>query len=202
MFTTQETRRFDYTSPDGSLAPMTSIFEYDPATRSMLYENFDANMSWQNTWFYRANPAYGIAEWRDDYPQTNDLLKAVFGPVKKVIMAIPIGWGATLPVGGVFRNMPAFSFFRSSPPQLGIGFQSVTLEAVLDDFTTRDGTTYHDVAEFLYQQSWGTGPQIGARYWMAKGVGPVAIQWVGVDPATHQTIETARMDAVVTSTFS
>lgn len=199
MFTTSEQRRFDYTSPDGSLAPITSVFQYDPATKSMLYQEYDADMVWQDTWYYRARPGYGIAEWRDDYPQRNRLAEVFFGPTKKVVLATPIGWGENLPVGGVYQNRPRFSFSRSTPPQIGVGCQYVRLEAVLDEFTTRDGTTYDDVIRFVYQQKWGTGPQAGARYWMAKGVGPVAIQWVGEDPQTHQPVESVRIDAVVST---
>jgi len=197
-FTSEEKRRFDYTSPDGSLAPITSIFAYDRATKSMLYQDYNADMEWQDTWYYSAKPEYGIAEWRDDYPQKNFLQKVIFGPIKKIVMTTPIGWGENLPVGGMYSNRPAFSLLRSTPPQLGRGSQSVVLESVLHDFTTRDGTRYDDVIQFLYQQKWGCGPQTGARYWMAKGVGPVAIQWVAEDPQTHQLVESVRIDAVVT----
>lgn len=190
MFTTDEIRRFDYTAPDGSLDPITSIFRYDPATKSMLYQEYNSKMEWQDTWFYRSEPGYGIAEWRDDYP------------MKSVVMTVPIGWGENMPIGGVYRNTPVISLLRSNPPQLGIGWQTVRLEAVLDEFTTNDGTTYHDVAKFLYQQGWGFQPAAGARYWMAKGVGPVAIQWVAENPLTGQMIEAVRIDAVVSSTVS
>lgn len=201
MFTGTEKRRFDYTSPDGSLAPITAIFRYDRRTDSMLYEEYDASMAWQDTWYYQARPGYGIAEWRDDYPQSNPLLKLFFGPVQKTVLATPIGWGENLPVGGVYQNDPRLSFCRSWLPRIGFGWQYVQLEAVLDEFTTRDGTTYRDVIQFVYQQKWGDDPQAGARYWMAKGVGPVAIQWIAEDPQTHLPVESVRIDAVVSTTY-
>ena len=62
------------------------------------------------------------------------------------------------------------------------------------------GVVYNDVLQFTYLQSWSGKRATGARYWMAKGVGPVAVQWLAQDPKDPQKlIETARMDAVVTS---
>ncbi len=200
VFTGDGERRFDFTAVDGSLDPITSIFSYDPATKSMLQKEYTtADMGWRDTWYYTPKPGYGIAEWRDDYPQDNAFLTAIFGPVKKVVLAVPIGWGENLAVGGVYENAPVFSVLRSSPPQINFGSQYVRLEAVLDEFTTRSGT-YTDVAQFSYLQQWGFGLKIGARYWMAKDVGPVAIQWIGVNPDTGLLIQTVQIDAVVTET--
>lgn len=198
VFSSDERRQFYYTADN--LPPFTSVFSYDAATKSMILQDYSADGQWLNTWYYTPEPGFGIAEWRDDYPQDNAFLSALFGPIKKVVLAVPIGWGEVLPVGGVYENTPIFSLLRSAPPQIAIGSQYVRLEAVLDDFTTRDGTTYDDVIQFSYLQQWGSDMQVGARYWMAKDVGPVAIQWIGVNPETQKLIQSVRIDAVVAST--
>lgn len=199
LFMTPEVKRFYYTSPDGSLEPMTSTFSYDPATKSMLYKDYSASGNWEDTWFYYAKPGYGIAEWRDDYPQKDSKLKWIFGPTKKVVMSEPIGWGDKMTVGGVYQNNPKFDMFKSCPPQISSGWQYVQIESVLDYYTTRHGDTYTDVLQFFYQQKWGAdGLQTGARYWMVKGLGPVSVQWIGKNPQTGQPIESVRLDAIVT----
>ena len=198
LFMTGEKRKFYYTTEDGSLDAIISTFEYDPASKSMLYKDYNAAGEWQDTWYYYAKSGYGIAEWRDDYPQRVDWLRTFFGPTKKVVMSEPIGWGENLPIGGVYTNYPKFDPLKSRPPQVSDGWQWVQLEDVLPSFTTRHGDTYSDVIQFWYQQRWGTGQQSGARYWMAKGVGPVAVQWIAPNPTTGQPVVTARMDAIVT----
>jgi hypothetical protein len=198
LFMSDEKRRFYYTTADGTLEPMTSIFSYDAASKSMLYQDYNAAGEWQDTWYYYAKDGYGIAEWRDDYPQTNSWQKRIFGPIKKVVMSEPIGWGDRLPVGGIYQNNPKFDPLKSCPPQIGTGWQYVQIEAVLDYYTTRHGDTYYDVLQFFYQQKWGN-KQTGARYWMAKGVGPVSVQWIAPNPQTGQPVETSRLDAIVTS---
>jgi len=80
LFKTHELRRFDYSAPD---APsFTSVFSYDVGSDSMLYNNYGADLSWLNKWYYRYNVGSVINEWRDDYPVD-----------KKVVMLPPIGWG-------------------------------------------------------------------------------------------------------------
>jgi hypothetical protein len=199
MWLNSEIRKFYYTSSDGSLEPIYSTFSYDPTSGSILYKDYNATGVWQDTWYYYAKNGYGIAEWRDDYPQTNSIQKAIFGPVKKVVMGEPIGWGQFLPIGGVYQNNPTFNAMKSCPPQFGDGWQYVKVEDLLSSYTTRHGDTYTDVLQFFYQQKWGNGKQTGARYWMAKNVGPVSIQWIGVNPQTGQPIESVRLDAIVTS---
>ena len=54
---------------------------------------------------------------------------------------------------------------------------------------------YKDVVTLIYNQSWQS-KNYGAKYWMAKGIGPVAVQWVmRVD---GKVVTTNRMDATIT----
>jgi hypothetical protein len=79
------------------------------------------------------------------------------------------------------------------------GVQCVAYEQLLP-YWSNTLTTYHDVLVFTYLQAWDGKPGGGARYWMAKGIGPVAVQWLAQDPTNPYSkpiIETARMDAVV-----
>lgn len=177
FFKTSELRRFDYTDPTGSMPPITSVFAYDKGTDSMLYIDYDAHLTWKDTWYYKDQN--GVFEWRDDYPG------------KKVVMSPAIGWGEYAEIGGSYVNKPKMSPFQSWPPAMASGVQIVAYEALQDDTLV-----------FTYLQSWSGKPGTGARYWMKQGVGPVSVQWLAQDPTDpygKPLIETARMDAVVTS---
>jgi hypothetical protein len=188
-FNTSEWRRFDYTAVDGSMEPITSVFSYDPQTNSMLYDDYDGHGVWKDRWFYQYRAGFGIAEWRDDYPGG-----------KKVVMNPPIGWGNLQEVGSDYINYPAMDPFKCWPPAFAKGTQCVHYEAKLTNFLVESGIVYNDVLQFTYLQSWDGKPATGARYWMALGIGPVAVQWIAQDPNDRsKLIETARMDAVVTS---
>lgn len=188
-FNTHEWRRFDYTAVDGSMAPITSVFSFDPSTNSMLYDDYDGQGVWKDRWYYQYRAGFGIAEWRDDYPGG-----------KKVVMDPPIGWGNLETIGGTYQNKPKMDPFRSWPPSLASGQQIVAFEALLPNFLVSSGIVYQNVLQFTYLQSWSGKPAAGARYWMALGIGPVAVQWIAQDPNDRtKLIETARMDAVITS---
>lgn len=179
FFKTSELRRFDYADFTGSMPPITSVFAYDATTDSMLYIDYDAHLNWKDTWYYKYQPGQGVVEWRDDYPG------------KKVVMSTPIGWGDKVDVGGTYMNRPKMSPFQSWPPALASGVQICAYE----------GTGF-DTLVFTYLQSWDGKPGTGARYWMRRGVGPVAVQWLAQDPKDpygKPLIQTARMDATVTS---
>lgn len=187
FFKNGELRRFDYKSPDGSMPPFTSVFSYDKGSDSMLYNNYDSNGVWLNKWYYKYQPGFGVAEWRDDYPNN-----------KKVVLNPPIGWGEFINVGGSYQNKPQFDFFRCWPPAQGSGDQIVYMEQHLSSFTAC-AITYQDVIQFTYLQSWGGKPATGARYWMALGKGPVATQFLTQDSNDpSKIVETGRWDAVVT----
>jgi hypothetical protein len=186
FFTTDELRRFDYTAVDGSMPPITSVFSYDPNTKSMLYDDYDASGTWKDRWYYNYRPGFGVAEWRDDYPG------------KKVVLSPPIGWGSAEVIGGIYINYPKMDLFRCWPWSMAKGIQIVKYEDLLANFVVESGIAYQDVLQFTYLQSWDGKPATGARYWMAKGVGPVAVQWLAQDPKDiNRMIETARMDAVI-----
>ena len=189
FFNTHEWRRFDYTTTGDPVEPITSVFSYDPGTNSMLYDDYSSAGVWRDRWYYQYRPGFGVAEWRDDYPNG-----------KKVVMTDPpIGWGNLQPIGSVYENYPKMNPFKSWPPSLAEGVQIVTYEKHLSNFLVACGITYTDVLQFAYLQSWNGKPATGARYWMALGVGPVAVQWLAQDPNDkNKIIQTARLDAVVT----
>jgi len=185
LFKTHELRRFDYVAPN---APsFTSVFSYDVGSDSMLYNNYDANLTWLNRWYYQYRTGFGVAEWRDDYPNN-----------KKVALSPPIGWGEFQDVGSTYENKPQFDFFKCSPPAMGSGLQIVDFEQHLPYYSA-GGVTYSDVIIFSYLQSWGGKPATGARYWMALGIGPVATQFLTQD-ANYPTkiTESVRWDAHIT----
>lgn len=179
VFTSSQLVRFDYKSADGSLAPFTSVFSYDQGSASMLYNNYDSSLNWLNRWYYQYRPGFGIAEYRDDYPNN-----------KKVVMAPPIGWGEYASIGAWYENYPQFDTLKCSPPASGSGVQLVLFEEHLSSIEIRN-VTFQDVLVFSYSQSWNSKAPTGARYWMALGVGPIAVQFI------LNNVTSARADAVI-----
>lgn len=182
LFNTPELRRFDYTDPTGALAPITSVFSYDKATDSMLYNDFNGDGSWRDTWYYQYRPGFGIAEWRDDEVMPAGWMTTFFGKKKRVVMDPPIGWGEWLDVGETYTNYPKMVPWKCRPPQFASGKNVVTIKdytlgtpQYLKEHRVED---YEHVIQMRYQQSWNDKPPVGANYWMARGVGPVAIQWI------------------------
>jgi hypothetical protein len=192
MFQTSELRRFDYTAVDDSMPPITSVFAYDQGTKSMVYIDYDAHLNFKDKWFYKFQPGFGIAEWRDDYPS------------KKVVMSTPIGWGTYHELGDDYINYPRMSLLQSWPPAISKGVQIVHFEKLLPWMRLSDGKHYDDVLQFTYLQSWDGKPGVGGRYWMAKGVGPIAVQWLAQNPTNPRgapIIQTSRMDATISTVF-
>ncbi len=188
-------RRFDYTAIDDSMPPITSVFAYNPGMNCMCLYDYNAHLDVQDIWYYRYNPGTGIAEFRDDYPQSN----------KKVVMdgtlGFPIMWGEWLDVGQDFISYPKMNPIESWPPAFGKGVQIVHIEQHLDSWRNTVGT-YTDVLVYTYMQAWDGKPGGGARYWAANGVGPVSLQWLAQqpdDPYGKPIIQTARMDSVITN---
>ena len=184
-FFAQGARRFDYSLPDSEKIEFSSVFSYDRDTQSMLYKDFDADGKWLDTWYFQQRPGVGVAEWRDDYPG------------KRKVFCEPIGWGDWADVGSVYSNEPRVDIFRTWPPTLPLtGSQFVSFEGRLDKLTLRDGAEYLDVLQFVYFQKWGTFG--GARYFNARGVGPVALEWLAPDIAANTIHVSDRYEAVVT----
>lgn len=182
-------RRFDYTAIDGSMPPITSVFAYDQGSKSMQYIDYDAHLTWKDTWYMKYDLKNGLMEWRDDYPGG-----------KKVVMNPGIGWGNIETIGGSYFNKPKMDPFQCWPPATAQGVQCVAYEQLLPSWKNNSGKDWSDVLVFTYLQSWDGKPGTGARYWMAKGVGPVAVQWLAQDPTNPMSgpiIQTARMDSVV-----
>jgi hypothetical protein len=135
----------------------------------MLYNNYDSAGTWLNKWYYRYNPGFGVAEWRDDYPKG-----------KKVVLSPPIGWGEFQEVGSTYINYPKFDFLKCWPMAFSNGTQIVSFEEHITQ-DTAVGVYYQDVIKFSYLQNWNGKPATGARYWMALGVGPIKTQFLTQD---------------------
>jgi hypothetical protein len=160
------------------------VFSYDVGSDSMLYNNYDADSKWLNKWFYQYRPGFGVAEWRDDYPNN-----------KKVVLSPAIGWGEFQDIGSTYINYPKFDFFKCWPPATSSGTQIVAFEQYLNAYKS-----YYDVLVFSYLQNWNGKPATGARYWMAMGVGPIATQFLTQDATDPTKIEESVVwNATVTS---
>lgn len=201
---TTRKRTFRYFSPDPALVPIISVFWWGPREQALIYSDYDANGVWKDDWFLRFDPREGVIEYRDDYPQTG-VAATLFGTRKKLWFSTPIKWGNVVHVGGSVANIATVDPWRSHPPQFGSCVQSVQFESLLKSAVVR-GREFEDVLQMTYLQRWG-GKCGGARYWMARGVGPVAIEWLGVPPedvkwlgVDHSKIHmitTARLEAEV-----
>lgn len=187
--------RFDYAA-NSALAAWTTIFHYDAPTAAMKLETYDANAAWMNSWYLQSvigsGSNAGVWEVRDDLPQTNWLWKLLFGNLIISRYKVPIWWGNQINIGTIIYNRPSYDPSKCVPPQFGTGFQAISFEQMLDTFVSSTGVTYRNVLVFLYQQTWPGSITTGARMWMAKGIGPVANQWVA------GSIVQPRQDATVT----
>ena len=194
FFETSEYRRFDYTSIDNSASassapPFTGVFSYDLKTSSMLLSEFSDKGVQKNRWYYQYLPGVGVCEWRDDYPN------------KTVVLRNPIGWGDEVSVGKTYTNSPRMCPTSSWPPAFKAGRQFVHLEKFYPTYVCKSGDTYDDVLQFAYLQTWGRNETIaGARYLMAKGVGPISVQWIAEVPiGSGVFLECMPLEAKVTS---
>lgn len=188
-------RRFDYTAIDESMPPITSVFSYDTGSKSMLLTDYNAQLQIQDIWYYDYRPGKGgVAEFRDDYPTQR----------KKVVMdgmfGRPIFWGDVETIGTSIINYPKMNPLLSSPPAFAGGCQCVAFESFLPSLRLSNGSVYNDILQFSYLQSWDGHAAGGARYWFARGVGPIRIVWLAQDPINptgKPLIQTSAIDADV-----
>ena len=184
---------FTYKAVDGSMPDIVAYFLLSDDKKDMLYVEYNAAMQWQDTWYMRHIPGQGIMEWRDDYPKGG-----LFGTRKKVVMNPGIGWGEWATIGSFYQNRPKMDPLSCNPPAFQTGIQTVIWESWLPEFTLSNGDKYEDILTIVYQQSWGS-KTTGARYFLAKGIGPIALQWIAPNPnKPGNFIVTARMDAKYT----
>jgi hypothetical protein len=131
----------------------------------MIYENYDPDNKFLNKWYMQYRQGFGVAEWRDD------------GDGKVIVFAEPIGWGNVEEIGSTYQNHPVTDPWQCIPTMLAKATQTIKFEALHDKYTTIHGDTYDNVLEISYMQSWGSTNN-GAKYWFAKGVGPIALQFI------------------------
>lgn len=190
---TGDVRVFHYTCPDNPSVFVRSAFRFDRSTGSLLLEA-SSEQGRQSTWYLRHQPGFGVAEWRNDYPATG-WGGRIFGG-KRIVFSEPIGWGDRLAVGHEFANGPRVDMARSRGCLPARGRQWLRLEGHHATFTTANGASYGDVIQLVYRQRFGRKTD-GARYWLARDVGPVALQWAAPRPDTGEIVESGRFDAVV-----
>ena len=179
------TRTFTYFNPDNSSANVASVFRLDINSGSVLYEDY-LNGKWFNTWYLRYDEKYGVAEWRDDNPQTG--WKALFGTVKNQTYrpGNEIYWGNVQRIGDKIENSIVIDYGKSAnilPPFKGFwsyGWQEVEFTNFHGTYMDCIGQVWNEVLEFQYFQKWN-GKTTGAIYRCPKGIGPVEIQWLGIN---------------------
>ena len=199
---TTKRRTFKYADKTGVVAPFSSTFYFDASLGALICSDSDENGVWHDNWLLQYSPVLGVIEVADWYPQTNSWLAALFGPVQKEVLSNPICWGGAVAVPSTISNSPKYNPLASTPIYCasGSGFQAISFETLLPSMTLNNGTTYENVLQFVYAQSWGGKAPTGARYWMAKGVGPIAIQWLGFNSLGAIIVTEPRCDATVANT--
>lgn len=186
---------FHYVDTNGSMPDLIAKFVLTDDQKNILYVDYDKDGKWKDTWYLQWRDGFGLAEWRDDYP-----MSGIFGSRKKVVFSEPIGWGNYCEIGKLYENYPKTDIFACWPPNFMKGTQSVIYESKMSEFKLSNGDTYSDVVTCVYQQSFGS-KTAGARYYLAKGIGPIAVQWIAPDPSDKgKFITTSRMDATYTVT--
>lgn len=187
------------TNVRGTMPDMHSWFVFEPKTFTTLYVDYDKDMNWKDTWYLKVKDGFGISEYRDDnIVEKQSLTTKIFGNRNKIVFQEnnPIWWGDVCELGKLYENHPKSDFFACSPPQMLNGTQSFVYEKRMDTWSNKLGVIYKDVVTLVYQQAWGSKVG-GARYWMAKGIGPVAVQWISTGKVASDTriYITNRMDA-------
>lgn len=202
LFGTTHTRTFSYTDKTGVIPNFSSKFWYRKSLNQLVYSDYNAAGVWQDDWHMTYDPKRGVQEVSDWYPQKSNTLGAIFGPTQKQNLSTPIFWGNVVTIGQIVSNNPVYNPLTSTPPYCvhGSGTQAVSFEAILPELTLSTGITYTNVLQFVYSQSWNGGKVMGGRYWMAHGLGPIAISWMAFDKSGNIIAQEPRCDATVINT--
>jgi len=180
--------RYDYTGKQKETPPLAAEIFYDAEKQCMCYKEYDVidgKDKWRDSWFYRWDETFGLAEWRDDYPI--DPPSPIWGDTKIVVLDPPIGWGGhNEKIGVDYHNSPQMSFLESRPPAGSLGDQIVQYERIYDEYQN-EHMAFANVVRFRYYQKWQNsfgefGQPAGAIYWFAAGKGPVTQQFLAVLP--------------------
>ena len=177
-----------YTGKQKNTAPLYAEIFYDAEKQCMCYKEYDVvdgKDVWRDSWFYRWDDTFGLAEWRDDYPINPP--SPIWGDTKIVVLNPPIGWGTSNEkIGEDYHNSPQMSFLESRPPAGALGDQLVQFERVYDEYQN-DHMAFANVLRMRYYQKWENSLGVfeqpkGAIYWFAAGKGPVTQQFLAVLP--------------------
>ena len=190
---------FTYYNPDKSSANVVSNFHLDMNTQSILCEDYVAG-KYQDTWYLRYDYIKGVVEWRDDQPLSG-ALSWIFGSTKKIVYKSgnEILWGVNQNIGDTIENSIVIDFSKSTGALPASGWQVVKFNNHYSTYVDCIGQTWNDVLEFTYTQTWGS-KTTGAIYRNAKGIGPIEIQWVGIN--NNKTIITPPIAAKVKNVSS
>jgi hypothetical protein len=167
-------------------------------------------LGWHDSWYYVNDPVHGILEIADNGPKTTlfDRVFLFFVPYKHMVYSkeMEIPWGGDEEIGSVKTTRVKINPFRSAflPPFPGFwsyAWQIVTYVAHLDSFTDCLGRTHSDVIRIEMAQPWDKADPkdlscSGCTYWLAKGVGRVAVEWMQFDRDLHLVSTSAPQAAV------
>lgn len=163
---------------------LSSITSNSGDNKTFYLDDYTDN-KWTATWvnnyyYYSSKGEYkGIMEVADWYPATD--ARKIWGPIRNTVFVkgYEIAWGGIQKVGDKI-DVPLKidslkSTFFTGP---ATGRQIVAFVNRYDTFKSLNGSSYTDVLEIAYDQSWGSKTS-GARYWYARAQGIVQMQWRG-----------------------
>jgi hypothetical protein len=129
------------------------------------------NGVWDSDWYYRIDPDRGVLEYRDDYPKK--WYSTPWLPTRQVwcVPGKEIFWGFQQKFGEAMGSQCVTSGLFGQ-----YGWQELAFYEILQDYATPAGTL-KNVLVMEYWQTWSDQPPVGAKMWMAPGLGTIRAEW-------------------------
>lgn len=196
----------------GALEKMYWTDELGGCTRADTYYGSAGyhELPWQDSWYYVNDPCRGVLEIADNGPKVTAYDKALlfWTPYKHMVYVkgMEIPWGGKIKIGDWFSAKVKIDPFQSAflPPFVGFwsyAQQNCAFTEHFDTFTDGLGRVHKDVIKVVQSQPWGKSDPndhscTGCNYYMAKGIGRVAVEWTTYD-RNLKVLTTSGIDSAV-----
>lgn len=213
-----EVRWYDPNRNLGSIGKQKWVDDFGGCTRADDYYGKSSagtppayeGLGWQDSWYYVNDPCRGVLEIADNGPKTTIFDKALlfWSPYKHMVYTkgMEIPWGGKQKIGDWFSAKVQIDPTKSAflPPFIGYwsyAQQNVAFTEHYDEFTDGLGRVHKDVIKLVTSQPWGQSDPnkhscLGCNYYLAKGIGRVAVEWTTFDD-NLKLLTTSEMDSAV-----